>query len=249
MRITYSRPIGHAAGLRDMQSNGEEYMVETRKIVASICVHRIIHLRRMCMGNRPAPPGEIVIGAEPMKMGLSHFLKKIVAYSGGVVDSCGLAKRVLPKMIYDFYAGGAEDEWTLKENIAAFQRIRLRPRILVDVSHVDLSTTVLGFKISAPIMIAPTAMHKLAHPEGELATAKAAAGAGTIMIVSFSSTSTVEEIAGTCDAVRFFQLYVYKNRNVSAELVRRAERTGYKAIVLTADTPKLGRREADIRNK
>lgn len=160
-----------------------------------------------------------------------------------------LARHVLPKMIYDFYAGGAEDEWTLRENVAAFQRIRLRPRVLIDVSHVDLSTTILGFKISAPIMIAPTAMHKLAHPEGELATARAAAAAGTIMVLSFSSTNTVEEVAATCDAVRFFQLYVYKNRNISAELVRRAERVGYKAIVLTADTPKLGRREADIRNK
>lgn len=160
-----------------------------------------------------------------------------------------LARHVLPKMIYDFYAGGAEDEWTLRENVAAFQRIRLRPRVLIDVSHVDLSTTILGFKIAAPIMIAPTAMHKLAHPEGELATARAAAAAGTIMVLSFSSTNTVEEVAATCDAVRFFQLYLYKNRNISAELVRRAERVGYKAIVLTADTPKLGRREADIRNK
>uniref|UniRef100_A0A0D6QWV6 FMN hydroxy acid dehydrogenase domain-containing protein n=1 Tax=Araucaria cunninghamii TaxID=56994 RepID=A0A0D6QWV6_ARACU len=160
-----------------------------------------------------------------------------------------LARSVLPKMIYDFYAGGAEDEWTLRDNIAAFQRIRLRPRILVDVSQVDLSTTILGFKISAPIMVAPTAMHKLAHPEGELATARGAAAAGTIMVLSFSSTSTVEEVAGTCDAVRFFQLYIYKNRSISALIAQRAERAGYKAIVLTADTPKLGRREADIRNK
>lgn len=166
-----------------------------------------------------------------------------------VNEFSALARNVLPKMIYDFYAGGAEDEWTLRENVAAFQRIRLRPRVLVDVSNVDLSTTILGFKISAPIMIAPTAMHKLAHPEGELATARAAAAAGTIMVLSFSSTSTVEEVAATCDAVRFFQLYVYKNRSISAVLVRRAERAGYKAIVLTADTPKLGRREADIRNK
>ncbi|KAH9305813.1 hypothetical protein KI387_010217, partial [Taxus chinensis] len=160
-----------------------------------------------------------------------------------------LAKQALPKMIYDFFAGGADDEWTLKQNIAAFQTIRLRPRVLVDSSHVDLSTNILGFKISAPIMIAPTSMHKLAHPEGELATAKAAADAGTIMVLSFSSTNTIEEVAATCDAVRFFQLYIYKNRNISAELLRRAEHSGYKAIVLTADTPKLGNREADIRNK
>jgi len=173
----------------------------------------------------------------------------MAAEAVNVNEFSGLARQVLPKMIYDFYAGGAEDEWTLRENVTAFQRIRLRPRVLVDVSNVDLSTTILGFKISAPIMIAPTAMHKLAHPEGELATARAAAAAGTIMVLSFSSTSTVEEVAETCDAVRFFQLYVYKNRSISAELVRRAECVGYKAIVLTVDTPKLGRREADIRNK
>jgi len=166
-----------------------------------------------------------------------------------VNEFSGLARNVLSKMIYDFYAGGAEDEWTLRENVVAFQRIRLRPRVLVDVSHVDLSTTILGFKISAPIMIAPTSRHKLAHPEGELATARAAAAAGTIMVLSSSSTSSIEEVAETCDAARFFQLYVYKNRSISAILVQRAERVGYKAIVLTADTPKLGRREADIRNK
>ncbi|KAK7838117.1 peroxisomal (s)-2-hydroxy-acid oxidase glo4 [Quercus suber] len=86
-----------------------------------------------------------------------------------------LAREVLPKMYYDFYAGGAEDQYTLKENVEAFHRIMIRPRILVDVSRIDMSTTVLGYKISAPILIAPTALHKLAHPEGEVATARAAA--------------------------------------------------------------------------
>ncbi|XP_061352778.1 peroxisomal (S)-2-hydroxyacid oxidase GLO4-like [Gastrolobium bilobum] len=160
-----------------------------------------------------------------------------------------LAREALPKMYYDFYAGGAEDEFSLKENVEAFRRITLRPRVLVDVSRIDMSTTVLGYSISSPIMIAPTAMHKLAHPEGEVATAKAAAACNTIMVLSFMSTSTVEEVASSCNAVRFFQLYVYKRRNVTAVLVQRAERNGYKALVLTVDVPRLGRREADIRNK
>ncbi|KAL5583434.1 hypothetical protein UlMin_015876 [Ulmus minor] len=160
-----------------------------------------------------------------------------------------LARQVLPKMYYDFYTGGAEDEYTLKQNIQAFQRIMLRPRVLVDVCKIDMSTTLLGYKISAPIMIAPTAMHQLAHPEGEVATARAAAASNTIMVMSFSSTCTVEEVASSCNAVRFFQLYVFKRRDVSAQLVRRAERSGFKAIVLTVDTPRLGRREADIKNK
>ncbi|KAM0956266.1 hypothetical protein ACFX2A_025059 [Malus domestica] len=160
-----------------------------------------------------------------------------------------LARQALPKMYYDYYTGGAEDQHTLKENVEAFRRITLRPRILVDVSRVDMSTTVLGYKISAPIMLAPTAMHQLAHPEGEVATARAAAACNTIMILSYMSTCTVEEVASSCNAVRFFQIYVYKRRDISAQMVRRAEKNGYKAIVLTADTPRLGRREADIKNK
>ncbi|XP_031375404.1 peroxisomal (S)-2-hydroxy-acid oxidase GLO4-like isoform X4 [Punica granatum] len=134
-----------------------------------------------------------------------------------------LARQVLPKMYYDFYSGGAEDQYTLDENIQAYHRITFRPRVLIDVSRISLSTTILGHHVSAPILIAPTAMHKLAHPEGEVATARAAATCNTIMI--------------------------YKRRDLSALVVQRAERNGFKAIVLTVDTPRLGRREADIRNK
>ncbi|KAK9697329.1 hypothetical protein RND81_08G030500 [Saponaria officinalis] len=134
-----------------------------------------------------------------------------------------LARRALPKIYYDFFAGGAEDEHTLKENVNAFSRILIRPRILVDVSRIDLSTSILGHNISAPIMIAPTGYHKFAHLEGEIATAKAAAASKTIM--------------------------VYRDRKLSAWLIQRAERSGYKAIVVTVDTPRLGRREADIKNK
>ncbi|CAA3020268.1 peroxisomal (S)-2-hydroxy-acid oxidase GLO4-like [Olea europaea subsp. europaea] len=112
-----------------------------------------------------------------------------------------------------------------------------------------MSTTILGYNTSAPIMVAPTALHKLAHPEGEVATARAAAACGTIMALSFTSMCTVEEVASSCNAVRFFQLYVYKKREISALMVQRAERNGFKAIILTADTPRLGRREADIKNK
>ncbi|KAM0020307.1 putative (S)-2-hydroxy-acid oxidase [Helianthus debilis subsp. tardiflorus] len=160
-----------------------------------------------------------------------------------------LAKQALPKMYYDYFAGGSEDQHTLRENVDAFQRIIIRPRILVDVSKIDMSTTILGYKTSAPIMIAPTAMHKLAHPEGEILTAKAAAACNVIMGLSFMSTCTIEEVASSCDAIRFFQLYVYKRREIAALMVKRAETNGFKAILLTVDTPKLGRREADIKNK
>uniref|UniRef100_A0A251TP15 (S)-2-hydroxy-acid oxidase n=2 Tax=Helianthus annuus TaxID=4232 RepID=A0A251TP15_HELAN len=160
-----------------------------------------------------------------------------------------LAKQALPKMYYDFFAGGSEDQHTLKENVEAFQRITLRPRVLVDVSKIDMSTTILGYKTSAPIIVAPTSLHQLAHPQGEILTAKAAAACNVIMGLSFSSTCTIEEVASSCNAVRFFQLYVYKRRDISALMVKRAEANGFKAILLTVDTPKMGHREADIKNK
>ncbi|KAL2652075.1 hypothetical protein R1flu_020203 [Riccia fluitans] len=160
-----------------------------------------------------------------------------------------VAKRKLPKMVYDYYASGAEDQWTLQENRHAFERIRFRPRILIDVTNVDTSTTVLGHKISMPIMVAPTAMQRMAHPDGELATARAVASHNTIMTLSSWATSSVEEVASVGPGIRFFQLYVYKDRNVVAQLVRRAERAGFSAIALTVDTPILGRREADIKNR
>ncbi|KAJ6799202.1 peroxisomal (S)-2-hydroxy-acid oxidase GLO4-like [Iris pallida] len=160
-----------------------------------------------------------------------------------------LAKQTLPKMYYDFIKGGAEDEFSLRENIEAFQRIMIHPRILVDVRNINMSTTLLGHAMSTPILVAPTSMHKLAHPEGEVATARAAAACNILMALSYSASCTMEEVASSCDAVRFYQLYVYKRRDVTAGIVKRAESNGYKAIVLTVDTPRLGKREADIKNK
>lgn len=160
-----------------------------------------------------------------------------------------LAKQKLPAMAYGFYSSGAEDEWSLKENRAAFSRLRIRPRLLIDVSHIDLSAIVLGHKIRMPIMVAPTALHRMGHPEGEVAVARAVAAAGTVMALSSNATSSIEEVAATGPATRFFQLYVFKDRAMAVNLVRRAEREGYKAIVLTVDVPRMGRREPDIRNK
>ncbi|KAI4331321.1 hypothetical protein MLD38_029514 [Melastoma candidum] len=160
-----------------------------------------------------------------------------------------IARRVLPKAFYDFIAGGAEDKHTLKENVEAFRRMTIRPRVLVDVSRINMSTTILGYNVSSPLMLAPTGMHQLAHPEGEVATARAAAASKVIMVLSYMSTCTVEEVASCCDAIRFYQIYIYKRRDIATLLVQRAESCGYKAIVLTVDTPRLGRREADMKNK
>ncbi|KAF4320816.1 hypothetical protein BBO99_00002903 [Phytophthora kernoviae] len=163
------------------------------------------------------------------------------------------AKEYLPKGIYDYYASGADDMTTLKENREAFKRLVLHPRVLRDVSKMDITTTLLGQRISSPVCVAPTSTHCMAHPDGEIASSSAAAKANTCFVLSTMSTTSLEDVAAAstqanADALRWFQLYVFKNRQITIELVRRAEKAGYKAIVLTVDTPVLGKREHDIRN-
>lgn len=162
------------------------------------------------------------------------------------------AQRSLPKGEFDYFAGGANDMTTLKENRAAFSRLRLRPRVLRDVSAVDTSTTVLGARVACPIGIAPTAEHRAAHDDGELATARASK-AGTVMAVSSSATTSLEDVAtaGGPTLTKWFQLSMSsrKSRAVIAQLVRRAMGAGYTALVVTGDRPVVGRREADIRNR
>jgi 4-hydroxymandelate oxidase len=162
----------------------------------------------------------------------------------------GLARTKIPQAAFDYIAGGAEDEVSLRRNREAFGRWSLRPRVLANVSNRDLSTTALGTKVSLPVLVAPTAFHGLVHPEGELATAQGAAAAGTIMVVSTIATRTLEQVASAApEAPRWFQLYVYRDRRVTEDLVDRAVRTGYRALVLTVDTPVLGRRERDEWNQ
>jgi isopentenyl diphosphate isomerase/L-lactate dehydrogenase-like FMN-dependent dehydrogenase len=159
------------------------------------------------------------------------------------------ARGRMERTAFEYYAGAACDERTLAANCDAFSRIFLRPRVLVDVSRIDLATSVLGEPIAMPVMLAPTAFNRLAHPDGECAAARAAAGAGTIMVASTLSTCTLEEIAAASSGPLWFQLYVYKDRALTTELVGRAEQAGFRALVLTVDTPHLGRRERDVRNR
>ncbi|HEV7507676.1 MAG TPA: alpha-hydroxy acid oxidase [Thermoanaerobaculia bacterium] len=160
-----------------------------------------------------------------------------------------IAREKLSREAYDYYAGGAHDEVTLRENRAAYDRISLAYRVLVDVSHRDLTTTVLGQPVSMPILVAPTAFHGLATPEGERAAARAAGAAGTIFILSTLSNTRVEDVVAAATGPVWFQLYVYRNRQATEGLVRRAEAAGCKALVLTVDAPLLGRRERDVRNR
>jgi 4-hydroxymandelate oxidase len=183
----------------------------------------------------PAPTVEPEDSPEPAPINLSEYRQR--------------ARQKLPRMVYDYYAGGSWDELTLAENTRAYDRIRLCYRVLRDVSARDLSTTVLGQRIELPVLVAPTAFQCLAHPEGEVATAEAAAAAGTIMILSTLSNRPIEEVTAASSGPVWFQLYVYKDRGATRGLVERAEAAGCSAIVLTVDAQIWGRRERDVRNR
>ena len=158
------------------------------------------------------------------------------------------AEEALDPAAFGYFAGAANDEWTLRENRAAFDRWVLRPRMLVDVSEVTTATTVLGAEASMPLLVAPTAYQRMAHPEGELAMARGAAAAGTVMCLSTLATSTIEEVAeASGDGPRWFQLYWSPDRGVVRDVVERAEVAGFTALLLTVDLPELGRRERDLR--
>jgi 4-hydroxymandelate oxidase len=166
-----------------------------------------------------------------------------------VSDFQALARDAMEQSAYDYYAGGACDEVTLGRNERAFDRYVLRPRMLVDVSRLDTATEILGTRIAMPILLAPTAFNRLAHDDGEKAAARAAGRAGIIMTLSTLATCTLEEVAAEAAGALWFQLYVYKDREYTRDLVTRAEESGYKALVLTVDSPVLGRRERDVRNR
>jgi isopentenyl diphosphate isomerase/L-lactate dehydrogenase-like FMN-dependent dehydrogenase len=159
-----------------------------------------------------------------------------------------LAEGALEEGALGYFAGGACDEQTLGENVAAFSRLKLRPRMLVDVSEVSAATTVLGTEVSMPLLVAPTAIQKMCHPDGESATARAAAAAGTVMTVSTIATATPAEVAAAAPgAPRWFQLYCFEDEGVTRALVEEAVEHDYSAIVLTVDAPRAGRRERDLR--
>jgi isopentenyl diphosphate isomerase/L-lactate dehydrogenase-like FMN-dependent dehydrogenase len=158
------------------------------------------------------------------------------------------ARAKLDDMAWEYFRGGAGDESTLRDNIAAFERLKLRPRFLVDVGAVDTSTTVLGVEVTAPLLVAPVALQKLAHPDGEAATARGAAAAGTIMILSTSATMRPGPVADAAPgAPRWFQVYVFRDRGITQALIDEACSHGYAALVLTVDAPILGRREGAVR--
>ncbi|MGP8296611.1 alpha-hydroxy acid oxidase [Streptomyces inhibens] len=163
-------------------------------------------------------------------------------------DYAAAARAKLDRAVWDYIAGGSGDEVTLRGDRAAFDRYRFRPRVLVDVSHCEVSTTLLGRPVALPIGIAPMAYHRLVDPEGETATVRAAGEVGALTIASTFASRTLEESARAATGPLWLQLYVLRERKVTESLVRRAEAAGYRALVITVDTPRMARRERDLRN-
>jgi L-lactate dehydrogenase (cytochrome) len=165
-----------------------------------------------------------------------------------VEDYRRLARRRLPRLAFDFIDGGADGEVTLRRNLAAFERLSLRPRHLVDVSSRSLETTVLGERVALPVLIAPTGMSRVAGHGGDVAGARAAAGAGAVFVVSTMSSDSIEDVRAAASGSLWFQLYLWAERAILERLLDRARAAGCRALVVTVDVPVIGNRRRDARN-
>jgi isopentenyl diphosphate isomerase/L-lactate dehydrogenase-like FMN-dependent dehydrogenase len=163
-------------------------------------------------------------------------------------DYESLARARLDRPVWDFCAGGAGEERTLAANVTAFDDVRLRPTVLRGVSDPDLATDLLGARWAAPLAVAPMAFHTLAHPDGELATVRAAASAGVPVVVSTMAGRQFEELAAVAGSPLWLQVYCFRDRSRTRRLIERGQRAGMTALVLTVDTPRIGRRLRDVRN-
>jgi L-lactate dehydrogenase (cytochrome) len=166
---------------------------------------------------------------------------------GNIWEIREAARRRLPLPLFDFLEGGAEDEWTLKRNVTAFDRWSFLPRTLSDVAAIDMTTMVLGHKIDWPVMLGPTGMSRLFHPDGERAIARAAAKSGTVYTLSTMSSVSMEDIAAATSAPKWFQVYCFRDRELTREFLTRAKASGYTGLVVTVDVPVSANRERDRR--
>ncbi|KAJ2285629.1 Hydroxyacid oxidase 1, partial [Coemansia sp. RSA 353] len=220
----------------DLGSRGLDTTCVTHVVLFDFPTTAIDYLHRAGRTARAGSRGKVT--AMPSFVSLDDFEKHAYAR--------------LDRNALDYYRSGAQDMITVRENQRAFDRIVVRPRVLRDVSTIDMQVTVQGQPISSPICIAPTAMQRMAHPEGECATARASVRKDTCMILSSWSTTSIEDVAASTPnshAPKWLQLYIYKDREATKRLIERAQDSGYTAIALTVDTPFLGRRLADIRNR
>jgi 4-hydroxymandelate oxidase len=187
------------------------------------------------MGSRTSAAGQAA-AAEPAGTPLVNLF-----------DYEELARKRLPAMAYEYIAGGAGDEVTLRDNRTHFDAIRLKPRVLRDVSKLDTSSTLFGQRLEYPILLAPTAYHKITNPEGEVATARGAGAAHAVMCVSSFATTSIEDVAKAATGPLWFQLYVQPDRGFTKALVQRAEAAGCRALLVTCDTPVIGIRNREVR--
>jgi len=174
--------------------------------------------------------------------------KAALARAGNIAELRALAQRRLPSPLFDFLEGGAEDEGTLRRNVESFDRWDILPRFLTDVGGIDPSTTILGQKISWPVILSPTGTSRFFHTEGELAVARAAAAADTIYTISTMSSHSMEEVAALTPTPKWFQVYCFRDRELTLEFFARAKASGYTALVVTVDVPVSANRERDRRS-
>lgn len=165
-----------------------------------------------------------------------------------VEDFREAARRALPRPVFDYMDGGADDEWSLRNNTSAFDRYELVPAYLRDISAIDMSATVLGATLAAPVILSPTGMSRLFHHEKEIAVAKAAGEAGLFYSLSTMGTTTIEEIAAAAPGPKMFQIYVHKDRGLTSELIARCKAAKYDALCLTVDAAVAGNRERDLKS-
>lgn len=177
------------------------------------------------------------------KFGVSRRL----ARAANISDLREISRRRLPGGIFDYIDGAADDEVTMAANVGAFDTWQFVPQVLRDVSSVDTSTTLFGRRLPAPLLMSPTGFGRIADSQGELAVARSAARHGLPYCLSTLSTRSIEEVAAVSDGDKWFQVYVWRDRGLVAEMLSRAAATGYSTIAITVDTPVLGRRERDVR--
>ena len=177
-----------------------------------------------------------------------YINSRILAGCHSIADLRRAAKRRLPRAVFDYLDGAAEDEVTLYRNQADFGRYELLPRFLVDVENVDLSTRVLGADIDVPFILAPTGMSRLFHHAGERAVARAAQKVRTMYSLSSVATTSIEDITGVSEGPKMLQLYVWRDRGILRDFIQRAKASGYTALCLTVDLPRAGQRERDLKN-
>jgi L-lactate dehydrogenase (cytochrome) len=185
-----------------------------------------------------------VVRFEPVE---TDRVQRRLAHAASVADLRRIARRRLPRGVFDYVDGGAEDERTLSANSAAFARVGFRPRVLRNISAVDVTSSLLGRPVSYPLVLAPTGFTRIVHPDGELAVARAAAAAGLPFTLSTLSTCSIEDVRAVSDGSLWFQVYAWRDRSLVKEMIDRAAAARYDALVLTVDTAVLGRRERDVR--